>query len=780
MRLCYLRRMSLSRHALLAVLVALGAAVASIAVWANGRVDLGFQLAEIDGEVRVVDITPHGIAALEYWQPDMTVIELSAVDGRDIPTGVPVSAECCGFIAPPTMGIEEQAVEHIVAGYHDPGGPMYYVGGALDRGQWVSRLDQSVWAIILGVALGVGVWRLLAHGLAGEAGREGAALFGAVVAAPLLIVPTVYAGTAPGIAAGFGVPIAVAVVAGSWLARRHPDPAWRRTGEVAAIVISGLAAVLVVRFMGAQWLPRGDEAQIYTLTGAITLIPAGISALGAAMTLRERLTLLSFGLLPVVIVVSILEPTYLPYPVPLMWVGALLGWQLLPLERIGRLIGRGYRRVAPEPGAAPTAPPAGGLVHASRDVAALAFAAAVASIGVVSGQDTWALIVGIALGGLVTLAIRRGLLGAHWADAAVPLGVAVAIPIMCGAFWTYRSSEVPVFLGALAGLPVAHLLAGRNADPAWRRWLFIIPLAFVGLILILAFIVREVTVETVLLAVGVTLVPAGVTTITQAADTGAGGSTNRLETLVVGLTPAIGLVLIFAWGAAAIATVAWLVVLFAWRRLSLAPLLGFVQRTQQQLDLAVAAAEQERARLAADLHDDALQELTGLVRRLDEAGDQEGAEMARGIAERLRGITSDLRLPLLDDLGAGPALEWLVGRVRPLAGGDVRLERTDPSRPPSAVELAVFRVAQEALANAVKHGRAPITVRYHVDEAGHVSLTVDDAGPGIDIEAAEGALASGHLGVANMRQRAEQIGALLNIRAWPAGGTHVGLEWRPQ
>ena len=168
------------------------------------------------------------------------------------------------------------------------------------------------------------------------------------------------------------------------------------------------------------------------------------------------------------------------------------------------------------------------------------------------------------------------------------------------------------------------------------------------------------------------------------------------------------------------------------------------------------------------------------MRRLDAAGDAESAEMARGVAERLRGITSDLRLPLLDDLGAGPALEWLVARIRPMAGGEVRLERSDPSRPPSAVELAVFRVAQEALANAVKHGKAPITVRYHVDEAGRVSLTVDDAGPGIDARAAETALASGHLGMANMQQRAEQIGALLNVRAWPTGGTHVGLEWRPQ
>jgi signal transduction histidine kinase len=194
----------------------------------------------------------------------------------------------------------------------------------------------------------------------------------------------------------------------------------------------------------------------------------------------------------------------------------------------------------------------------------------------------------------------------------------------------------------------------------------------------------------------------------------------------------------------------------------------------------VAASEAERARLAADLHDDALQDLISLVRRLDAAGDTTGADLARHVAERLRAICSDLRLPLLDDLGAGAALEWLVSRVEPLAGGEVRLERVDAARPPSNVELAVFRVAQEAVSNAVRHGSAPITVRYHVTDAGRVSLSVEDAGPGIDLEQAEAAQQAGHFGLANMQQRAEQIGALLNVRRWPGGGTHVGLEWKPR
>ena len=117
--------------------------------------------------------------------------------------------------------------------------------------------------------------------------------------------------------------------------------------------------------------------------------------------------------------------------------------------------------------------------------------------------------------------------------------------------------------------------------------------------------------------------------------------------------------------------------------------------------------------VAADIHDDALQELTLLVRRLDAAGDAEGADIARTVSDRLRAICGDLRLPILDDLGVGPALDWLVLRIERLAGGEVRLERADGTRPPPDVELAFFRVAQEALANAVKHGQPPIVVRYH-------------------------------------------------------------------
>jgi len=224
---------------------------------------------------------------------------------------------------------------------------------------------------------------------------------------------------------------------------------------------------------------------------------------------------------------------------------------------------------------------------------------------------------------------------------------------------------------------------------------------------------------------------------------------------------------------------AWLIALVVAGRSTIRPLARLAVRAQLQRDLIVAATEAERARVAADIHDDALQELTLLVRRLDDRGDTEGSEIARTVSDRLRAICGDLRLPILDDLGVGPALDWLVLRIERLSGGEVRLERSDGTRPPPEVELAIFRVAQEALGNAVKHGRPPIVVRYHATAAG-ASLSVDDAGPGIAEDAAALAEHDGRFGILNMQQRAEQIGAILDVRRWPAGGTHVALEWRPR
>jgi signal transduction histidine kinase len=389
-------------------------------------------------------------------------------------------------------------------------------------------------------------------------------------------------------------------------------------------------------------------------------------------------------------------------------------------------------------------------------------------------------------------ALATGRAGEQLRHLAVPLAGASAAPFLLQPLVATMSGPAAGAHGvllALAMVPLALSLIDLVEVPAVRRTA-ILGAAAAGGIALVATLARATNhpdawspeLLQVLGAAGVALVP-GLAAAGPAGGPGAasGSASGRLlqstEFALAGATP------LFAMGStidefAGLPLPLWLLFIALAGRLTVRPLARLATRAQLQRDLVVAATEAERARVAADIHDDALQELTLLVRKLDAAGDTESAEHARTIAERLRAICGDLRLPILDDLGVGPALDWLVLRIERLAGGQVRLERTDGTRPPPDVELAFFRVAQEALANAVKHGRPPIVVRYRTTDHG-ASLSVDDAGPGIAPDAGLAAEQAGHFGLLNMAQRAEQIGAILDVRTWPGGGTHVALEWRP-
>jgi len=373
---------------------------------------------------------------------------------------------------------------------------------------------------------------------------------------------------------------------------------------------------------------------------------------------------------------------------------------------------------------------------------------------------------------------------------AVPLAVATAVPFMLRPLdgtWSPPIIALGGILLPLAMVPLAVGLSERIADAQERRLVAQATIASViGAILVgIGLAVTEPWsgsgVARWALVGAIPLIPglAAAGPIQPGGLLGAATSSGRLlestEFAVAGATPLLALSTdsspyLFPF-------VLWIGLILAAGRFTVRPLARLATRAQLQRDLVVAATEAERARVAADIHDDALQELTILVQRLDAAGDSEGADIARTVSDRLRAICGDLRLPILDDLGVGPALDWLVLRIERLAGGEVRLERTDGARPPADVELAFFRVAQEALANAVKHGRPPIVVRYSATTSG-VSLSIDDAGPGIAAGAGEEAERSGHFGLLNMEQRAQAIGAILDVRRWPTGGTHVALEWR--
>jgi signal transduction histidine kinase len=812
--------MSFARGGVVAVLLAMGAGVASLVVWWNGTVTLGLTL-ESDGQlVRVADVTPDGNAHRNHWYPDTSVIEMTTVDGSSVERSDETIGELISdathldehaldeYVAEdffpqeiytnfgeriaileedsrlPAEAVDPARIESVVAGFVEPG---YYVevSGVLDRPFLEWRLQQSIWIAAVGLLVGGLLWRLLAHGIAGPVGRRVALVVGCAVAAPFLIVPLVQAGTAIGIAAGYLVPAAVALILGLSLAREHPERQWAQTGMVGSAVAAGLAAVIVVRYLSAPTLGSDDRGSIFILMTAIAFVPAVIAAAAPDLPVRERITFGALGLMPAAALLLLASDSF-DGTWPIILVGLLTGARLIPTEGHVAALGQGLERI--RAGAAMTRVQAADpSVVATRDRLtygligiSIFLSVAMTVVGPVGDPvvSAWPLVLGVGLAALVGFGVRRGFLGPDWTDAAVPLAAAVGVPVMVGGglSFEYGSTVFAVVPTALAALSVAHVLAVRHPDEQWRNRLLAASASVVALIAFLALVGGLEALAVVLVAV-VALIPGMIAFADDAGEPRA--LTSRLETLAVAVTPGIGALVLFP-SIGLVLLGAWLVAVVVWRQFTLNPLVGMAQRTQLQRDLAVAAAETERARLAADLHDDALQQITMLVRTLDESGQAAAADEAREIATKLRSVVGDLRLPILDDLGAGAALEWLVERVEPLAGGPVKLERSDEARPPANVELAVFRVAQEALTNAIKHGKAPIAVRYDVRSDGRVTLAVDDAGPGIGPDAAEEAPREGHFGLANMQQRAEQIGALLDVRRWPAGGTRVALEWRPQ
>ena len=207
--------------------------------------------------------------------------------------------------------------------------------------------------------------------------------------------------------------------------------------------------------------------------------------------------------------------------------------------------------------------------------------------------------------------------------------------------------------------------------------------------------------------------------------------------------------------------------------------------THEQRRRAIRATEEERRRWARELHDDMLQELAALRlglsmgARRDTVGDLRDS-MLRAVAEldgqiaSLRALISDLRPAALDELGLTSALQDLTERLRS-RGLDVVLdiELADgqggaTERLESDVEDALYRLAQEALTNVVKHARAQraeVTVRR---EDGVVTLEVVDDGRGFDPD--DGADGFGLLG---MRERSELAGGRLAVESRIGSGTRI-------
>jgi signal transduction histidine kinase len=190
--------------------------------------------------------------------------------------------------------------------------------------------------------------------------------------------------------------------------------------------------------------------------------------------------------------------------------------------------------------------------------------------------------------------------------------------------------------------------------------------------------------------------------------------------------------------------------------------------------------EHERRRLALDLHDGILNRMAALIMRLDDQSLTPGFQHAyNDLVHHLRGIVNGLR-PALLNYGLLPALGELVESLNEGAGASLRFEisvQADASRYPEEVEEHVFRIVQEACANAMHHaGATEVGISGTLEESA-ISLAIHDNGGGFDPAATAAASAKGHVGIVGMHERAELIGARLDIESDVNLGTSVRIRW---
>ncbi len=203
------------------------------------------------------------------------------------------------------------------------------------------------------------------------------------------------------------------------------------------------------------------------------------------------------------------------------------------------------------------------------------------------------------------------------------------------------------------------------------------------------------------------------------------------------------------------------------------------------------AQEEERKRIARELHDDTGQQLSTLLINLDllepsiSADDpllKAGIDRVRTIAQRtldaVRALSHDLRPTILDDFGLIAAIRWFGDEYSKTFGVPVRIEIEDvpEDRLTPEAELALFRVTQEALTNSGKYAQATETGVALEGDDGCVRLTVTDNGRGFDPEALRGPSRQGGLGLYGMRERIELLGGRFTIEAAPGQGTRIKAE----
>ena len=200
------------------------------------------------------------------------------------------------------------------------------------------------------------------------------------------------------------------------------------------------------------------------------------------------------------------------------------------------------------------------------------------------------------------------------------------------------------------------------------------------------------------------------------------------------------------------------------------------------------AQEEERSRIARELHDSTAQELIALLHQVEGLLRSKGKlprseakalrkvyEQIKEVLQEVRYFGRDLRPSILDDLGLHAALEWLVDQLQAEHNVECNFQVLGEERRLSAeAEVMIFRIVQEAMRNIGKHSRASraeIAVKF---EPGETTIMVADNGVGFQVSESVGDLTrAGKLGLAGMQERARLLGGSLSVQSEPGKGTTI-------
>ncbi|HSS05813.1 MAG TPA: sensor histidine kinase [Rhodanobacteraceae bacterium] len=197
--------------------------------------------------------------------------------------------------------------------------------------------------------------------------------------------------------------------------------------------------------------------------------------------------------------------------------------------------------------------------------------------------------------------------------------------------------------------------------------------------------------------------------------------------------------------------------------------------------------EDERRRLARDLHDGIGQQLTALRHRLDAlarsvdgAGDasnplHQALEICDAAIQETRALSRLLRPQILDDLGLEAALNWLARHSAESGGFEVEVDVTSLPTIDGDLSTLIFRVAQEALTNVLKHAQAKhVVIRLAQRQDEWLQFLIVDDGRGFDVDAAFAKASDGHsTGLASMRERVRLFGGRFTVVSRPGEGMQL-------